>query len=56
MQKDPEGRPLEMTYGEGRATELKRTGQVVRQRSKKQWREQRLFANENNASSSGRQS
>ena len=38
---DPEGKPLEMTYGEGRATEKKRSGQVGRQRSWKQWREQK---------------
>ena len=40
---DPEARPLEMTYGEGRATEMKRTGQVGRQRAKKQWREQKTI-------------
>ena len=54
--KDSEGRPLEMTYGEGRAAELKRTGKVGRQRRHNQWLEQRLFTNEQSASSSGRQS
>ena len=46
--KDSEGRPLKMTYGEGRADELKRSGRVGRQRRHNRWLEQRLFTNEKN--------
>ena len=43
--KDSEGRPLKMTYGEGRADELKRSGRFGRQRRQHRWLEQRLSAN-----------
>ena len=43
--KDSEGRPLKVTYGEGRADELKRSGRFGRQRRQSRWIEQRLSAN-----------